>query len=70
MVLKRSTHRGIFIKLIPGYMKGSVKTATLLSVKTNYNCTIDQTARGLSLTIPKNGRLLSDVALVVRFDLQ
>ncbi len=57
-------------KLIPQYMKGNVKSATLLSVKKNYDCSVEATVDGLKVTIPKNGRLPSDVAQVIRFDLQ
>jgi alpha-L-fucosidase len=57
-------------KLIPSHMKGNVKSATLLSVKANYPCSFEETSKGLSFTIPKGGRLPSDVAQVVRFDLK
>ena len=47
-----------------------VKSATLLSVKRNYNCAIEQQSDGLWLTIPENGRYPSDAAQVVRLDLE
>lgn len=50
-------------------LKGRIKSATLLSVKKNYDCAFQETVGSVSFTIPKNGRLSSDVAQVVRFDL-
>ncbi|RZF59895.1 alpha-L-fucosidase [Sphingobacterium corticibacterium] len=50
-------------------LKGQIKSATLLSVKKNYDCAFQETVGSISFTIPKNGRLPSDVAQVIRFDL-
>lgn len=47
-----------------------VTKATLLSVKKNYDCPVEQHPDGLRLTIPKKGRYPSDAAQVVRLDLQ
>lgn len=60
----------LLTKLTPADMKGTVKQATLLSVKKNYTCEVVCTPGGLILTIPKGARLPSDVAQVVRFDLE
>lgn len=51
-------------------MKGRprIKAATLLSVKRNYTCDTTFGDDGLVLTLPRNARLPSDVAQVVRFD--
>lgn len=51
-------------------MKGAVISATLLSVKRNYSCTFSETPEGVVLTLPKGARLSSDVAQVVRFELE
>ncbi len=60
----------LLTKLTPAAMKGTVKKATLLSVKKNYDCKAVCTDGGLILTIPRGARLPSDVAQVVRFDLE
>lgn len=53
-------------------MKGRprIKAATLLSVKRNYTCDTTFGDDGLVLTLPRNARLPSDVAQVVRFDFE
>lgn len=48
----------------------TIKKATLLSVKKNYDCPIEQRSTGLRLTIPQNGRYPSDAAQVVRLELE
>ena len=60
----------LLTKLTPADMKSNVKKTTLLSVKKNYECQTVCTDGGLILTIPKGARLPSDVAQVVRFDLE
>lgn len=53
-------------------IKGSpqVKAATLLSVKKNYLCGTSFDAGGLTLTLPRNARLPSDVAQVVKIEFE
>ena len=51
-------------------LNGRIKSATLLSVKKNYECTWHQTESGTVLTIPQGARMPSDVAQVVRFTLE
>ncbi|NDW12839.1 alpha-L-fucosidase [Bacteroides sp. 214] len=60
----------LLTKLTPENMKGEVKKATLLSVKKDYDCSFVQTKDGLVLTLPKNARLSSDVAQVVKLELE
>lgn len=47
-----------------------VKAATLLSVKKNYLCGTSFDAGGLTLTLPRNARLPSDVAQVVKIEFE
>lgn len=49
---------------------GKIKSATLLSVKKNYECDFHQQETGTVVTIPKGARLPSDVAQVIRFTLE
>ena len=48
----------------------TIRKATLLSVKKNYDCPFTQQTDGLRLTIPQNGRYPSDAAQVVRLELE
>ena len=52
------------------HLTGKIKSATLLSVKRNYTCRVVQNADEVVLTLPRGARLPSDVAQVVRFDLE
>lgn len=54
----------------PNHLTGKVKKATLLSVKQNYECGIKQTDDGLTVSIPKNGRMPSDAAGVVKIEIE
>lgn len=56
--------------LTPENLGGKIASATLLSVKKNYTCSVEQQPDGLMLTIPRGARLPSDVAQVVRLTLE
>ena len=53
-------------------MKSSprVKAATLLSVKKNFACETLFDGNGLTVTFPRNARLPSDVAQVVKIEFE
>ncbi len=58
-------------EILPERLGGrTIRKATLLSVKKNYDCPFTQQADGLRLTIPQNGRYPSDAAQVVRLELE
>lgn len=57
-------------KLNKADMGGKPVKATILSVKKNYDCSFIETNGGIILTIPENARRPSDVAQVVRFDIE
>ena len=58
-------------EILPERLGGrTIRKATLLSVKKNYDCPFTQQADGLRLTIPQHGRYPSDAAQVVRLELE
>ena len=57
--------------LTPDRLEGKVASATLLSVKRNYDCLTEELPDGgILLSIPRGARLPSDVAQVVRLNLE
>lgn len=51
-------------------LKKEIQSATLLSVKKDFECSFAQNESGVILTIPQGTRLPSDIAQVVRFTLK